>query len=286
MKPTRLLLLFSYGVLALAAPPPRGASQPPWRVVPRERLLAAMREVRTYELTATANAPRLQADVLLQLVRDAEASDPERRPLLIGHREWYEAFLERTGIPPSRAPLFVRLPYEVGQDLWIDYRREAVVEAVLQGPQPRVVANARAYWAAAPGKPAEYSYDDTLSEPHLRVTEKRLITYRLLDYGDRVWYAQVAGLHGRPTSGALGVLFDLIGEVRVVESRSAVALDGAQVVRGRGSKWGIERTETVTVWPSGRAERGVPAGRADLLALEKKLQEPLAIRFGPLPQDR
>ncbi len=289
MKPTRLLLLFSYGVLALGAPPPlpaRGAAQPPWRVVPREWLLAAMREVRTYELTATANAPRLQADVLLQLVRDAEASDPERRPLLIGHREWYEAFLERTGIPPSRAPLFVRLPYEVGQDLWIDYRREAVVEAVLQGPQPRVVVSARAYWAAAPGKPAEYSYDDTLSEPHLRVTEKRLITYRLLDYGDRVWYAEVAGLHGRPTSGALGVLFDLIGEVRVVESRSAVAHDGAQVVRGRGSKWGIERTETVTVWPNGQAERGVPAGRADLLALEEKLKEPLAIRFGPLPQDR
>ena len=67
-----------------------------------------------------------------------------------------------------------------------------------RGPQPRAVANVRIFWERAPGKPDEYSYDDTLSSPNLRVTQKRLITYRLVDYEDRLWYAEVAGLHGRP----------------------------------------------------------------------------------------
>ncbi len=255
------------------------------RVIPAARLLEAMKQVRAYELTATANGPRLQADVVLALVHEAQSQDPERRPLLIGHREWYEAFLARTGLPPSKAPLYVRLPYEVGQDLLVDYRREAVLDAVLQGPTPRAVANVRISWDRTAGKPDEYSYDDNLSSPHLRVSQKRLITYRLVDYADRLWYAEVSGLHGRPTSGALGVLFDLIGEARVQESRSAFLPDGVQMVRGRASKWGFDRTETMTVWPDGHADAGVPPGRPDLAALEARLQEPLAIRFRPLPKE-
>jgi len=268
------------------SPPGSGvASATAWRTVPTERLLEAMKAVRAYELTATANGPRLQADVVLALVHEAETKDPERRPLLIGHREWYEAFLVRTGLPPSKAPLYVRRPYEVGQDLLIDYRREAVVESVLQGPQPRAVANVRIFWERAPGKPDQYSYDDTLASPNLRVTQKRLITYRLVDYPDRLWYAEISGLHGRPTSGALGVLFELIGEARVQESRSAFLPGGVQVVRGRASKWGFDRTETMTVWPDGHADQGVPANRRDLVALEARLLEPLAIRFRPLPKE-
>jgi hypothetical protein len=261
------------------------AATPGWRAVPTERVLEAMKEVRAYELTATANGPRLQADVVLALLHEAQAKDPERRPLFIGHREWYEAFLARTGLPPSRAPLYVRRPYEVGQDLVVDYRRESVVDAVLQGPEPRAVANVRIFWERAPGKPDQYSYDDTLSNPRLRVTQKRLITYRLVDYADRLWYAEIGGLHGRPTSGALGVLFNLIGEARVQESRSAFVSDGVQVVRGRATKWGFDRTETMTVWPDGHADQGVPANRRDLVALEARLLEPLAIRFRPLPPE-
>jgi len=276
------------GVLVLLGASPgagQDAKAPPWRVVTTERMLAAMRNVRVYELTATANGPRLQADVVLELVREAQDGDPERRPLFLGHREWYEAFLARTGLPPAKAPIYVRRPYEVGQDLVVDFRREAVVDAVLQGPSPRVAANVRIFWARGPGKADSYSYDDTLSNPTLRVTQKRLITYRLVGYEDRVWQAEVAGLHGRPTSGALGLLFNLIGEARVLESRSAFAPDGFQVVRGRARKWGMDRNETVTVWPDGHADRGVPPGRADLLALERRLLEPLGIRFRPMPEE-
>jgi hypothetical protein len=287
MRSAPLGAVAALGLSLLAArPAPQAPAAPDLNVVPTHRLVEAMREVRGYALTATANGPRLQADVVLALVHEAQARDPGRRPLLIGHREWYEAFLARTGLAPPQAPVYVRRPYEVGQDMVVDYRREEVVEAVRQGPEPRAVANVRIAWARAAGKPGRYSYDDTLSLPHLRVTQKRLVSYRLVDYGDRRWFAEVSGLHGRPTSGALGVLFDLIGEARVEESRSAFSADGVQVVRGRASKWGFERTETVTVWPDGRAERGVPPGRPDLRALEARLLEPLAIRFRPLPPER
>ena len=274
-----------FGTVLALPPPAPAAPRPGWVTVPPQRLLEAMREVRSYELTATANGPRLQADVVLALVREATARDPERRPLFVGHREWFEAFLARTGLAPSQAPLYVRRPYEVGQDLVVDYRKEAVVETVLQGPPPRVAANVRIFWAKDAGRPDQYSYDDTLSRPSLRVTQERLITYRLVEYEDRLWYAEIAGLRGRPTSGPLGVLFRLIGEARVEESRSAFLPDGTQVVRGRATKWGIDRTETATVWPDGHADRGLPPGRPDLLAVEKRLLEPLAIRFRPQPTE-
>ncbi len=259
----------------------RAGAAEDWRVVSREEMLAAMRRSVGFELAATANGPRLQAEVLLRLIAAAETSDPDRRPLFIGHREWYEAYLERTGLPPSRVPIYARKAYEIGQELLADYRRERVIGEVLRGPVPAHVANVRIWWEGA-GKPDQYSFDDTLSEPNLRATEKRLITYRLVDYADRLWYAEVLGLHGRPTSGALGALFAVIGETTVVETWSAAAPDGTQVLRGHGRKWWFDRTETVTVLPNGRGDRGVPPGRPDLLVLERRLMEPLAIRFQPL----
>lgn len=275
----------------LAVAPPVSALQGPdrpavvWHVVPEERLIAAMNEVHGYELTATTNGARLQADVLRQLIREQEARDPERRPLFIGHREWYEALLARTGLESSAGPLYARLSYEMEQDVVVDYRREHVVDAVLRGPAPRITANVRVFWPKKAGKPDHYSYDDLVSKPHLRVTQKQLMSYRMIDYEDRLWYAEVRGLHGRPTSGPLGLLFDLIGEARVVESRSSVLPDGVQVVRGHASKWGFDRTETLTVWRDGRADRGVPPDRPDLLAAEARLKEPLEIRFRPLPPE-
>lgn len=252
------------------------------RTVSREEILAAMRHCEGYTLTATANGARLQVEVLLQLIRLARAADPARRPLHVGHREWHAAFLERTGLEADQAPLYVRLPYQIGQDLVLDYRRERVIDEVKVGPAPRTVANVRISWPDTPGAPKKFSYDDRLSDPNLRVTQKRVITYRLVDYGDRIWYADVHGLQGRPTTGGLGLFFKIIGEARMVETRSAVSADGFQVVRGHGRKLFVDRVGTVTVWPDGHARQGVPEGRPDLMALAVRLKEPLEIRFRPL----
>ncbi len=251
------------------------------RVVSREEILEAMRHSQGYALTATSNGPRLQAEVLLRLIRGAEATDAQRRPLYVGHREWYEAFLERTGLPSGRAPLYVRKAWESRQDLVLDYRRERVIDAVLEGPRPTTVANVEIFWPDLPGAPEQFSYDDLQSDPTLRVTQKRLIRYRLIDYPDRRWYAEVSGLHGRPTSGALGLLFKVLGEARVVETRTALSPDGLVIVRGRGRKLGLTRVGTVTVWPDGHARKGVPRDRPDLRALARRLKEPLQIRFRP-----
>jgi hypothetical protein len=251
------------------------------RAVSRGQILEAMGRSRGYNLTATSNGARLQAEVLLRLIHKAEKVDHEQRPLLVGHDEWYEAFLERTHLTPEKVPLYVRLPHEVGQDILVDYRRDRVIDEVIQGPRPTTVANVEISWPDLAGKPAQYSYDDLLSDPRLRVTQKRLIRYRLVDYGDRLWYADVSGLYGRPTSGPLGLLFRLVGEARVVESRSAFSRDGLQIVRGWGRKLLLSRIGIVTVWPDGHAKMGVPPGRPDLLALARLLSEPLEIRFQP-----
>ncbi len=273
--PTALLATLLAAALGSAPP----AATPPVHVSTGE-VLQAMRKVKGYSLTATANGARLEADVILSIIQEAAARDPDHRPLFFGHQEWYDAFLARTGLPPAQAPLYVRLSYRIGQDMIVDYRREDVIDAVLQGPQPRVAAHVWIFWT---GGPDQYSYDDTRSRPNLRVTQKRLIRYRLLDYGDEVWYAEVSGLHGRPTTGPLGVLFSVIGEARVEESRSVFLPDGLQIVRGRGSKWGMHRTATATIWPDGHADKGIPPGRPDLVAAEARLEEPLAIRFRPMP---
>ena len=74
------------GVGASAAAP---AESP--RSVSREEIPAAMRRSGGYDLCATANAPRLQADVLRQLIREAQASDPD------GHA--------KKGVPGARPDL-------------------------------------------------------------------------------------------------------------------------------------------------------------------------------------
>lgn len=281
-RSTRVAALLLLSAAARAGEPAVVASAEAPRAVSKDEILAALRGCRGYELRATANGPRVQAEVLLAVIAAAERADSSRRPLLFGHEEWYAAFLERLGVPSERAPLYARLAHDIGQDLVADWRRERVVAEVVRGPQPVRAANVRIFWADAPGKPSVLAYDDDLSEPKLRVVQSRLITYRLVDYGDRVWYAEVEGLRGRPKSGALGAIFAVIGETTIVESWSATAPDGTMVARGHGRKWWFDRTETITVAPSGRGDRGVPDGRPDLAAIEARLTEPLAIRFRPL----
>ena len=253
------------------------------RSVPRSEIVEAMRGCQGYDLKATANAARLQADVLLRLVRAAQARDPWGPPLFIDHAAWLAAYLERTELTFDQTPAFARLAYVHDQDREIDYRPDRVLREVGTGARPAVAANVRIFWARLPGRPDEYSYEDDRALPRLRITNDREMSYRLLDFGDMVVYGEVRGLRGRPTSGVLGALFDLVGEVSVVESRMAIAGDGVQISRGRGRKVGVVMWATVTVYPDGRVEKGVPPNRPDLEALEARLERPVPLDFVPLP---
>lgn len=253
-----------------------GADAAP-RGIGHEEILSAMRACQGYDVTATTNGARFQAEVLLRLARKARAERPDGPALLIGHGEWFSAFLERTGLSTEKAPTFVRLAYRHAQDLQLDYRSDRVVENA-ETARPDFAASVRIWW---PGGPSSYSYEDLFSTPHLKVTNQRTIAYRLLDLDGMVVYGQIEGLLGRPTSGLLGALFEVIGEGHLKESRMLLSRDGLQISRTRAEKWTFGVTQTITVYPDGHAEKDVPPNRPDLLALATRLAEPLRIRYRP-----
>ena len=250
------------------------------RRLSHDEIVTAMKASQGYDMTATTNGPRFQAEVLMHLARQARAEHPGGPELLIGHAEWYTAFLERAGLPKEKAPIFVRLAYEHGQDLQIDYRAERVVESTA-GATPEFAASVRMWWPERPGSPSSYSYADLFSTPQLKVTNQRVIVYRLLEISGMVVYGQIQGLRGRPTSGLLGALFQLIGEGDLKESRMLLARDGMQVSRTRAEKWTFGVTQTVTVYPDGHAEKDTPPNRPDLAALAARLEAPLKVRYRP-----
>jgi hypothetical protein len=243
-------------------------------------VLAAMRASTGYDRLATANGGRLQAEVLLRLARHARERTPDGPPFLVRHQDWFRALLEVTGVPAERAPVYAELAYRHHQDVAVEYGAGRVVRETGKGPAPLVALNVTISWPEEPGAAREYSYEDLRSSPHLQVTDHRVIRYRLLDFGDEMAFTEMEGLSGRPTTGALGVLFQILGEGRIVEYRMAVAPDGVQVARGRVHKGFFDVATTVTVRPDGQSERGVSADPA-LRALEEKLERPLTLRYAP-----
>jgi hypothetical protein len=266
-------------LLAVAPAPAPGA-----RVVPREEILAAMQARKGYDPAATTNGARFQAEVLLDLLRASLTREPEGGFLFFSHEDWFRAYAERLGRTAEEAPLFMRLSWQHGQDMEVDARAGRVIDRVLEGPPPLVAANVRIGWPESRGGPSRYSYEDHLSIPKLRVTNERMITYRLLDFGDRVAYEEVEGLRGRPIEGFLGLLFDLMGEGHVLWSRMTVSPDGLQINHARAGKGPFRIESTITVFPDGRVQKDLPSERADLPALEERLLRPVRIRF--LPMDR
>src|SRR6185503_13325261 len=253
------------------------AAEAPLRV-PLEDVRAAIALRHGYDVLATANGGRLQAEVLLHLARAAQRQRPDGPPLLVGYDEGFQALIEVAGVPAARAPTYARLAWEHKQDVHVEYRPSRVIREVVQGPAPRLALGVTISWPATPGAPSEYSYEDTQSTPHLKVTDKRVITYHLLDYGDMIVLDQIEGLTGRPTSGALGVLFSVLGEGRIVEYRMVVMPDGLQVSRGRARKAFFEVATALTVRPDGRTEKGVPA-EPRFRDIETRLAAPLEIRY-------
>jgi len=254
--------------------------------VTREELAQAMRMRRhgSYDITKTTNAGRLQAETLLALVRRAQASDPARLPLFISHKDWFEVYLEVAGLRAEAAPIFARLGYEYGQDVRVEHRPERVIRNI-RGPRPQAALHVTIWWPESSPRPDHYSYEDTLSVPHLQVTDHRVITYRMLDFGDMIVLDDIEGLTGRPTTGLLGLLFRLIGEGSLIETRIAVSPDGLQVVRGDVRKGFMGVTTTATIYPDGRGIKGLPEGRADLLTVEARLKREIEVEYVPVPRE-
>jgi len=239
-----------------------------------------------YDPTVTTNVARFQAAVLLRLAEEAMVKHSAGTALFIGHQEWFDAFLRRTGLTKSTAPAYARLAYEHKQDQLINFGPGRVIERIEEGTVPLLAINVIVGWPPTAELPSRYSFNDTLSTPKLKVTNHREITYRLLDFGDMIVYDDLEGLTGRPTSGILGLLFSLIGEGRVVQSRITITLDGLQINRVQAARGPFSVEETVTVKPDGVSQKGLPENRPDLLTVETRLKRALTIKYKPLEFDR
>jgi hypothetical protein len=270
-------------VLALLIAVPASALPESTRVT-RAQLVEVMRTRTGYDPMATTNAGRFGVEVMLRLAEMAEREKIDK-PLFIDHDDWFQALLEVAGLAADEAPLFATLARDYGQDTLLEHRTDRVVDRVVKGPALRRAIAVTVAWQDSPGRPRSYSFQDLLARPTLQVTNQRVIRYRVLAFDDRIFVDGIEGLNGRPNSGALGLLFKLIGEGRVLEYRMALAPDGVQVSRGRAKKAFFEVSSTITVQPDGKAEKDVPKDRPDLAAIERRLQEPLEVRYRPLALD-
>ena len=250
------------------------------RRVTRDELRRAMTQHGDYDILATTNRGRFSSELLLLLGRDASEQDPEGGPLYIEPEDWFHTFLETAGVSEEEAPLPSRLGFENRQRVMIEYRRHRVVDHVKEGPEPTLALNIRAWWEEDENPASKFSFTDTTATPKLKVTSRREITYRLLEFDDMIVVDKIEGVSGRPVSGLLGTLFSIIGEGGVKYSRIAISDDGVQIIRARSKKI-FSITVTATVEPDGRASRGLPPDRPDLLMIEERLKNQLKVAYVP-----
>ena len=260
--------------------------RPGYQVVSRTEIVEAMRQCDDYDPTVTTNGVRFQGEIILYLARKARARDPQGLPLFIGYEDWFQAFMEVTARTENAMPQYAQLSYQYKQNTEVDYRADRVIRKLKEAPTPELAANVRIWWEDQPGKPDRYSYEDTLATPKLKVTNHRVMTYRLVDFGNWAVYDEITGLTGRPTSGILGFLFRIFGEGRILQTRMAISKDGLQINRATAKKGFIERIDVVTVYPDGKMEKDVSPDRPDLLEIAKRISQPLEIDYAKLSGDR
>jgi len=245
--------------------------------VSQQDIAGAMRAEQAlgYDLRATANGARLQAEVILRLARAAHARDPQGPPFVIGFDTYQAAFTDVTGVAPEALPIFIRMASRYAENLVVEHRRAHVIDSVMGGPAPLMIVRVRGGWDRGP---SSYSFEDTSSSPTMRVIHERDTRFTIADYGDMITHDEFRGLRGRATSGMLGALMAAIGDASVTRSRFAVAGDGTQILRATVHKL-FTLTQTLTVQPDGRAEKGIPEGRDDLRALERLLNREVRLRY-------
>jgi len=253
-------------------------------VVPSDTLEAIVRTTaqQDYDITAAPNQGRFVAELLFAVAEQRRARSPDGPPFLIRQKELFPALRRATGLPPEQMPPSAREANRVGLTMAIDYRTDRIINRAETDPKPTQVLSVRATWPDAAGLPDSYTYKDTASVPDVRVEHRRPMTYRLLDYGTVVAYDEMEGVSVEPTSGALGALFSVIGMSDLLESRYAVAEDGTQVTFARVKKL-FSMDALATVRPNGRAQRGLPEDRPDLVSLQERVEQELEVTYATPP---
>ena len=159
------------------------------------------------------------------------------------------------------------------------FSRQTTTVEVKKGPTPTFVARVTARWPDGPDVPEQYSFTDTLANPNMRVVNRRVITYYLLDFGDMIVQDDIRGISGRPTEGALSVALKVIGDGHAVQSRFAI-VEGGLMVTYATAKKGLVRVTTVsTTLPDGTVIKDIPEDRPELDAVVDRLKQPLKIEY-------
>jgi len=255
------------------------------RRVSREIIETAMAEQAAlgYNLLASTNSSRFETSVLLAIVRSAMAAGEEGPPLLLHHVDWYEAYRSVLGLEPRDVPEYIALAHEFGQDRIIDFHPARTTIEIKEGFEPEQVVRVKVGWPEEPGTPDRYTFTDTTTSPNLRITNRRQISYWLLDYGNFIVQDKIEGVQARPLGGALGTLFSIVGDGSAKQNRIAIAEDGLMVTYATAKK-GPFRVQPLTLtYPDGTVETEFPPDRHDLLQLTYRVKLPLEVEY---PKER
>lgn len=276
----KLYLLLLFGIIISVEHVPRSllAANKNVLTATTSDILRAMHTQCGYDATATTNVARFQAGVLYELAKTLLPPGAGNALILVGHKEWFRAYLRFTGLTASTAPQFSQLAFLFKQDQLIECQPHRVIQSKGNHSRPAFVLNVTVQWPENANLPRKYSFEDTLSQPRLKVTNHRVVRYQLIHSGEMVIYNDIRGLTGRPLSGVLATLFKIIGEGRIVQSKTIVTQDGLQVVRAKARKGFFTVNTTLTVQPDGRAQKGIPPDRPDLAIFERLLKEKHTLR--------
>ncbi|MCA1777866.1 MAG: hypothetical protein LC637_00355 [Xanthomonadaceae bacterium] len=250
-----------------------GAEQCRHVLVETEDMREVMAAIKGYDIAATTNQLRFVADFLFALAQRPQLTE-RSGTFQVQPERFFQAWLDVTGQRFDQAPVSMRLVLEHGQRFVVEV--DPPVRIVPGTRVARQVLSVRASWPNTSDAEDHYSYHDTLAEPSVRLRHERDITYQLIDFGDFTAFENMRGIHGQPTSGGLGALFNLLGMAEIRQSRFAVAGDQTQVNRSKVKKLFYFTAQT-TITPQGIAERGIPPGRDDLRALAERLETTLHV---------
>ena len=229
-----------------------------------------------YDPTATPNGVRYQIDVIVYLleneVRQDQESPEETLPLLIGYKEWYQAF-KSVNCRDQDVPEYVERAYSFKQNLVIDYNRNRVIKETYDTDIPYLAANITLFWDS-PKK--SFSYKDLDSKPPLKIIYQRVITYRFLKYKEDnlVVCDQIKGLKGKALKGFLRIF----GKAHMIQYRTLAVKDGPQYVLAevRKFRWLFGPKTDLTITPDGETLDGVPEGK------KQRLRRKINIQYEPL----